>query len=495
MGLNKNYLVRLGIAALIVVVCLLVLGGLLWVTQSALNVIERLAGAPAVIRYGFWVLIMAIATGFLWLAVSLLWPARREPRSEIGMPIDEAELEARVAAASQRGVDVSGAEAELARLKDSVGGTVSIGFLGEISAGKSSLIRALTPSATTEVSVLGGTTGQVQRYHWDSGGGDRITLVDLPGLGEKTDTVTLEEAQRCHLLVYVCEGDLSRPEYEALKHQLLLRKPTVVAINKSDQYTPAELEEIRGRVAERVAALASDTPVVTVVSGGSEQLIEVSDGVERALTRRRNPVVWSLSEALGEVLAGQSGVVEQLRDRAVFALAHQKLLAAEADYRRGEADSVVKSYTRKAVVGALAAISPGTDLLIQGYLATAMVRSMCRLYGQSPKDMDIEKFLDLAQQQLGKKGVTLVLAVAGNGLKAFPGVGTVAGGLVHAVAYGLVFGALGRGLKTALEADQAFGPQQAAKNFKEALDGDLQSQALEVVQLALASRTEKHQRD
>ena len=44
------------------------------------------------------------------------------------------------------------------------------------------------------------------------------------------------------------------------------------------------------------------------------------------------------------------------------------------------------------------------------------------------------------------KALPLSLAVAGNGLKAFPGVGTVAGGLVHAVAYGLIFDALGRSL-------------------------------------------------
>ncbi len=83
------------------------------------------------------------------------------------------------------------------------------------------------------------------------------------------------------------------------------------------------------------------------------------------------------------------------------------------------------------------------------------------------------------------------MAVAGNGLKAFPGVGTVAGGLVHAVAYGLVFDALGRGLKRTLEADKEFGPQTAAKSFKETLDGDLQSQALEVARVALAGRSEK----
>ena len=472
----------------------MILGGLLWITQSTLDVMDRLAESPAAVRYGFWAVLVGVASGFLWLAVALLWPVRRGRNKAPGEPVDEAQLTADIAAAAERGVDVSRAEAELSRLATD-GGEVSIAFLGEISAGKSSLIKALTPAADVQVSVLGGTTTSIHRYQWTANTGDKLILVDLPGLGEQADAETLAEAQRCHLLVYVCEGDLTRQEYAALKHHLTLGKPTVVAINKTDQYSAAELEEIRARIAERIAAIAPNTPVVTVVGGGNEELIEIDQGVEQVVSRSRDPVVWSLSEALGNLLAGQGDVVEQLRDRAIFALAHQELLAAEADHRRGEADAVVKSYTRKAVVGALAAISPGTDLLIQGYLATSMVRSMCRLYGQVPRDIDIEKFIELAQQHLGKKKVSLVMAVAGNGLKAFPGLGTVAGGLVHAIAYGLVFDALGRGLKSALEADNFFVAKRAAQDFKEALDGDLQSQALEVVQMALADRSQRRDRD
>lgn len=485
---KRNYLMRLAIAALLVLVCVLVLGGLLLLTQVALNVFDRLADAPMAVQFGFWALVMVIATGFLWLAVALVWPARQKPVVEPEPPQDHDELKARLAAAEERGVDVSEAQAELDRLQSPNGGTVSVALLGEISVGKSSLIKALIPSAAVEVGVLGGTTQAVRRYHWDSEHGDRITLVDLPGLGLDADTTILEEAQRCHVLVYVCEADLTRQESDALEHYLKLAKPTVVAINKSDQYTPGELAEVKTRLQQRLAAFERNSvPVVTVVSGGEERVLEVVDGNERSVSRSRSPAVWPLSEALGEVLATDGSIVEELRDRAVFALAHNKLLAAEASYRFSEASSVVKSYTRKAMLGALAAVSPGTDLLIQGYLATAMVRSLCRLYGIAPKDIDIEQFLDLAQEQLGNS-VPLLLAVAGNGLKAFPGAGTLAGGLVHAVAYGLVFDSLGRGLKTTLEEGGRFGAQQAAERFKETLDGDLQARALEVAKMALANR-------
>ena len=48
-----------------------------------------------------------------------------------------------------------------------------------------------------------------------------------------------------------------------------------------------------------------------------------------------------------------------------------------------------------------------------------------------------KRILSAAAIERAGKALPLSLAVAGNGLKAFPGVGTVAGGIAHAVAYGL----------------------------------------------------------
>ena len=126
-------------------------------------------------------------------------------------------------------------------------------------------------------------------------------------------------------------------------------------------------------------------------------------------------------------------------------MATARLTEAENAYRMQRSEQIIRSATRKAVVGALAAISPGTDILIQGYVGTSMTQALCRLYGAAPRDLDIEELLSLSQGRVGK-ALPLSLAVAGNGLKAFPGIGTVAGGLAHAVAYGLLFDALGRTL-------------------------------------------------
>ena len=91
--------------------------------------------------------------------------------------------------------------------------------------------------------------------------------------------------------------------------------------------------------------------------------------------------------------------------------------------------------------------------------------------------------LDLSQSRVGKV-VPVTLAIAGNALKAFPGVGTIAGGLVHAVAYGTIFDAVGRGLAKSLAEANALDAAAAASAVSEVLDSDLQADVNRIARLA-----------
>ena len=72
-----------------------------------------------------------------------------------------------------------------------------------------------------------------------------------------------------------------------------------------------------------------------------------------------------------------------------------------------------------------------------------MIKDLSRLYDIPVRKVDLDLLLELIQKRV-RKQTPLLLAVAGNALKAFPGVGTVAGGLLHAVVYGFLFDALAR---------------------------------------------------
>jgi hypothetical protein len=181
-----------------------------------------------------------------------------------------------------------------------------------------------------------------------------------------------------------------------------------------------------------------------------------------------------------------------LRDTAVFKLTARKLEQSRLDHRTRKSAELVKTYTGRAVVGGLAAISPGTDILIQGYLGTRMVKSLCELYEVPAGELELQKLLTLTQKQV-RTALPLLLAVAGNAAKAFPGVGTLAGGLMHAVAYGLIFDALGRAVVRTLETRGELRPVPASLAFRDNLAVDVEARARKMLRLALDSR--KAQRD
>ena len=90
----------------------------------------------------------------------------------------------------------------------------------------------------------------------------------------------------------------------------------------------------------------------------------------------------------------------------------------------------------------------------------------------------------MSQSRVGR-ALPLTLAVAGNGLKAFPGIGTVAGGIVHAVAYGLIFDALGRSLVLTLTRHGELVPEAAAKEFEEGISEHLEAGVRRIAKMAL----------
>jgi len=339
------------------------------------------------------------------------------------------------------------------------------------------------PGADVAVDVRGGTTRTVTYYTWTSSAGDRLILADLPGLNEANgamDQTARDEALRAHVVIYVCEGDLTRDQYQALRTLVDLGSPLLVALNKMDRYTERELELVRERLAERVGERLE---VVPVQCGGVEEVTRIyHDGREETSVRERAPRIEDLRRVLQNHLDRDPQVLDALRDTAVFVLAQQKLDSAVALHRREKADAIVQGYSRKAVFGALAAVSPGTDILIQGYLGFNLIKELCALYEVPAREVDMQRFLDLAGGQI-RRSLNLLLALVGNIFKAFPGVGTVVGGMMHAVVYGLIFESLGKAVARSLESrgDLVSGP--ALRMFEDNLSEDLEARAKRLAQL------------
>ena len=486
--------IRLALGFLILLVFIIAIAALLFVTESALNVWDRLAAGPKPILFAYLAVMAALITAAVWLVWRLV--VRRKPGEKARRKparLTREEIEARLRAADEAGVDTSAAQAELhelaARQREH---SVHLCFFGEISTGKSSLIKALIPDADVVVNAVGGSTLDITHYHWQDAAGAKILLTDVPGTGGLEgglDEVAEQEARRSQVVVFVCDGDLTRPEKQAIEWLLALEKPLIIVMNKSDRYDAKEQSLLMQRLLDHLSDLGSELTrdrVVAVSAGGQADVIEKkADGKEKVARRERAADIGVLVVAINRLLEENAAEIDSSRDRAVFSLAAEKLDEAERRYREQRAEQIVRSSTRKAIVGALAAISPGTDIIIQSYVGTTMTRALCNLYGAAPRDLDIEEFLSLSQSRVGR-ALPLTLAVAGNGLKAFPGIGTVAGGLVHAVAYGLIFDALGHSLVHTLRKHGELKPETAAKEFEEDISEHIEAGVRQVAKMALS---------
>ena len=472
------------IAVLLVAVVTLFL--LLLATDTALSVWQRLSQAPLWLQLTYSLVLVTISGATLWLSWRWLKPASKQTVSEVRSP-DSFSLQQEVVDSASAGVDVSAAVEEIReqqRRKQS--GEVYIAIFGEISSGKSSLVNALLPRADIESDPRGGTTQDITHYRWQAGSGDTVIIADLPGFNLEDKPAILEEARRAHLVVFLCDGDITRSQMKQLEQLLATGKPLIVALNKVDKFSTSEAQAIAENIAQKTNIETGD--VVFIQTGGHEEVIRLlSDGGEETVSRDRTQNIGALRKALQRKLDDNHELMEQLRDTAVLLLASEKLEQARDLHREHQAKTLVQSYSRRAVVGALAAVAPGSDLIIQGLLATHLIRALCKLYGVSVKDVEVESFLRLAGGKV-KKLTAITLAITGNALKAFPGIGTLTGGLIHAVAYGMIFDSLGRAAAETLASRGELRPYPAAKAFEEILNDNLEAGAIRFAKLALAEK-------
>jgi len=494
--MQANFVLRLLTALALILVFFLLIAVGLWVTQTAFTVWGQLQDAPTWFFYAYAGGFLLFGVAGVWLVWLILRPPRRGralPAESVAPPTEE-EIEQRLVRAQQRGLPVAAAHRELAQLrKRKQAGKIYVSLFGEISSGKSSLIRALLPGADVAVDVRGGTTRDIRQYRWCSPAGDELRLLDMPGTNEaagELDTLIRDEALRSHLVIYVCDGDLTRSQFQELTQLLQLGKPCILALNKMDRYSAGELEAVKRRIRERLASLG-EADIVAISAGGSEEVVRVlPDGSEEVVVRERAARTEQLKQRIQYHLDESPLVMEQLRDSAVFLLAARHLDQAEAAHRETKSSELVARYSRRAVIGAMAAVTPGSDLLIQGFLAINMIKELGSLYEVPVRKVDIDLLLELIQKQVGRT-TPLVLAIAGNACKAFPGAGTLTGGLMHAVAYGMIFDTLGRSVAASLASRGALRPAQTAQAFKENLGEDLETSARRVVKLALAQKPQR----
>ena len=266
-------------------------------------------------------------------------------------------------------------------------GELHVAVFGRVSTGKSALGNALLGREAFCVGVLHGTTTHADRATLDEAQQDGLVLIDTPGIneldGEEREKLAFEVAEVSDLVVFVCDGDLTREELDALKTLAATQRPLLLVLNKSDRYGADERDDLLQRLRERSAGLVQAENVLAVAARpASQHVVEVdAQGREDTHEHARPADIASLRERLLAIAAHEGKTLSAINAGLYAGRLTDQVSARIAQTRQAVAAKLIRHYClAKGVAVALNPI-PVADLLAAAGLDAAMVVQLSRVYG------------------------------------------------------------------------------------------------------------------
>jgi GTP-binding protein Era len=342
-----------------------------------------------------------MASDTLWQRLrGLIVPGRSTPIADVAVPapreranttrvadslrnlLDDPGIPASVR--SELATDFSRIENMLDKLER---GELHVAVFGRVSAGKSALGNALLGREAFTVGVLHGTTVDAEHAMLDEAQHDGLVLIDTPGIneldGEARERLAFDVAEVSDLVVFVCDGDLTREELDALKTLAATQRPLLLALNKADRYGDGELQSLLEHLRLRVAGLVRAEDVIAVAAHPAPQRVLELDaqGCEQAREQSRSPDVAALRERLLAIAAREGKTLSAINAGLYAGRLTDQVSARIAQTRQAVAAKLIHNYCiAKGVAVALNPI-PVADLLAAAGLDAAMVVQLSRIYG------------------------------------------------------------------------------------------------------------------
>jgi uncharacterized protein len=354
----------------------------------------------------------------------------------------------------QAGADRSQLDAQVATLEHKrASQTLEIIAFGTISSGKSALLNALCGREVFQTNVRGGTTTTRNEVPWT--GGDRVMLVDTPGIGEVDNQhharIAKESAQNADLVLLVLDGPLRESEFDTLKVLGALKKPLHVCLNKTDWYGDQQKNDLLKQITKQVRPWVDPRDVTSVQAKPIHQLqVRVKpDGTEEHEHIDVPPDISTLARRmLGTIdRDGRDMLLANLllRSRALADDAREQVQAA-LDIR---ANQIVNLYMWRAAAVAAIVPMPAVDIAAGVTISTKMVLELAKIYRQEIDLKTAEQMLKEMSKNLvsvlGANAAAPVLgSIIGSALKTVPGIGTLTGGAVQGLTQALVTRWIGR---------------------------------------------------
>jgi small GTP-binding protein len=276
-------------------------------------------------------------------------------------------------------------------------GRVEIVLFGEIDTGKSALINALVGQAVAEVDVRGGWTKEVWSTTWSGCGyvvpgfeQSEVVLLDTPGInevdGQARATMAHDAAARADLILFVTDSDLNHTEYTALKQVSATHKPIILVLNKIDNYTHQQRDQLRQALGDsRLRGIVGPDDVVETAADPlpREYIITSPDGSTRSEFRRPPVQIEALKARILEVLERDGKALVALNAAMYAADKSDRIAALKVRMRDEQAVKIIWSYAAMKAIGVALNPLPAADVLGGSAVDVTMVVTLAHVYGIS----------------------------------------------------------------------------------------------------------------
>lgn len=381
-------------------------------------------------------------------------------------------------------------------------GHVHIGVFGRVSVGKSSLLNALMGQPKFSVSPLHGETKNAQTSDPVEIADGQVFFIDTPGIdeiaGETREQLARDVAERCDLLLFCVEGDLTATELTALRSLLKASRPLLLVLNKADRYTQDEQRALLQRLQEHSAGLIAPDNVVMASADPAERIYleTLPGGTERETRRQPSADIEALKERLWHVLERDGKALVALNAGIFAGKVSDEIAQRITAIKRQAASSMIRRYCL--AKGAAVALNPVpvTDLAAAAALDVTMVYHLSHVYGLPMTRSEAGKLVAMIFTQLALlMGTVWAMHLLSSALKTISAGFSVA---VTALGQGAVAWyatyVVGRAARAYLENGASWGPdgpKTAVRNILDGIDRDsIIGEAREELARLLKEKTE-----
>jgi GTPase len=282
---------------------------------------------------------------------------------------------------------------------------VHIAVFGMVGRGKSSLLNALVGQPIFQTGPLHGVTRQAESIPWEISAevqtihsavhravlpgaqASRVELIDTPGIdevgGEERQAIAQKIAHQADLILFIIAGDLTQLEYTALTELSQAGKPILLVLNKIDQYSSGDREQLLTTLRQkRLAHLLPEGNILTAAAAPLvRQAVRSPDGKLTTQTHRAAPDITDLKLKVLEILQREGKALIALNTLLYADDIHEQVVAQKLALRNHAADDTIwKTTLTKAIAVALNPLTV-IDLLGGAAIDIALIVALARIYG------------------------------------------------------------------------------------------------------------------